>query len=113
PHTSTSITQNINPGQTTIYNFGAYNYKITPNTGTNTGTDSLTITAVLVDPLTFNPNNPAFSTTQCIVYDGTGGKCVEFHAVCNSGPDCANGTYELATSYDLPPNTPPITNPGL
>ena len=71
------------------------------------------MTEVPTDPAVFatsaRPNN--FPTAQCIVYDSTGGKCIEFHAEC-TGATCNNVNYEVVTSYDVPTNTP-ITDPGF
>jgi uncharacterized repeat protein (TIGR01451 family) len=110
PHTSTSITQNISPGVTTPFVFGAYNYKITPDTATNSHTDSLTVTAIPVDPHDFNPGN--FSGAQCIPYGGNNGKCAEFQVVC-TGADCNSGTYQLALNFDNPAGVTTNLSPGL
>jgi uncharacterized repeat protein (TIGR01451 family) len=125
-HTSTSQTQPISPGQTTTFNFGTYNYAITPDPGTNQNTNQLTIDAVLVDPGNLNDGTPKFNPianapgpnfpgATCFVYQGTGGHCVEFHANCNGSADCLNGFYNLATTFNKPtPGTIQNSNsPGL
>jgi len=111
PHTSTTITQNISPGTTTPFVFGAYNYKITPDTATNHSSDSLTVTAIPVDPNLFDPG-PNFLGAQCIPYGGNNGKCAEFQVSCG-GPDCATGTYQLALNFDNPVGVTTNPNPGL
>ena len=59
------------------------------------------MTEVPTDFGTFNAG-PHFSpSTKCIVYDSTGGKCIEFHAQC-TGATCNNVNYEVVTSYDVP-----------
>jgi uncharacterized repeat protein (TIGR01451 family) len=111
PHTSTTITQNISPGVTTPFVFGEFNYKITPDAATNNSTDSLTVTAIPVDPSQFNPG-PNFPGALCIPYAGNNGKCSEFQVTC-SGPDCNTGTYQLALNWDNPTPGSTNTNPGL
>jgi uncharacterized repeat protein (TIGR01451 family) len=100
PHVSTSITQNVMPGVTTAFVFGEYNYKITPDTVTNVGTDTLTVTAIPVAPADFNPG-PNFPGAQCSPYAGNNGNCAEFQVTC-SGPDCNTGTYQVALNWDAP-----------
>ena len=111
PHTSTTITQNISPGVTTPFVFGEYNYKITPDTATNNSTDTLTVTAIPIDPSQFDPG-PNFPGAQCIPYAGNNGKCSEFQVTC-SGPDCNTGTYQLELNWDNPGTTTSNTSPGL
>lgn len=119
PHAQ-SITQTISPGVTTTYNFGDYQYAITPDATTNHSTDTLTIDAVLVDPGTLGDGTPvfnpgAFTGASCFVYDGTGGHCIEFHANCSGSTDCLNGLYALETSFNKinGSNPQPSANPGL
>jgi len=111
PHTSTTITQNISPGVTTPFVFGEYNYKITPDTATNNSPDTLTVTAIPIDPNDFNPG-PNFPGAQCIPYAGNNGNCSEFQVTC-LGPDCNTGTYQLELNWDNPGTTTSNNNPGL
>jgi uncharacterized repeat protein (TIGR01451 family) len=108
PHTSTTITQTVNPGVTSVFTFGEYNYKITPDTITNIGGDILTVTSFPIDPSQFDPG-PNFPGAQCIPYAGNNGNCSEFQVTC-SGPDCNTGTYQLALNWDSPSPVPPPPN---
>jgi uncharacterized repeat protein (TIGR01451 family) len=107
-HSGQTITQtNLPPNTFTTYNFGSYLYKVKPDVGIET----LSVTEVPTDFGTFNAG-PNFSpNTKCIVYDSTGGKCIEFHAQC-TGATCNNVNYEVVTSYDVP-SGPDIKNPGF
>jgi uncharacterized repeat protein (TIGR01451 family) len=106
-HSGQTITQtNLPPNTFTTYNFGSYLYKVKPDVGI----DTLSVTEVPTDFGTFNAG-PNFPSAKCIVYDSTGGKCIEFHAQC-TGATCNNVNYEVVTSYDVP-SGPPITNPGF
>jgi uncharacterized repeat protein (TIGR01451 family) len=107
-HSGQTITQtNLPPNTFTTYNFGSYLYKVKPDVGI----DTLSVTEVPTDFATFSAG-PNFSpSTKCIVYDSTGGKCIEFHALC-TGATCNNVNYEVVTSYDVP-SGPPIANPGF
>ena len=100
PRVKLTMTQPTPPGVTTVFDFGPFNFKSTPAGTTHSG-NSLTITAIPVDPSVFNPAGGPFPTAQCFVYDGTGGRCIELDVNC-SGPDCG-GTYdsEFATSFDF------------
>jgi len=107
PHSGQTITQtHLPPNQFTTFNFGSYLYKVQPDVGI----DTLSVTEVPTDPGSFNAG-PNFPGAQCIVYDSTGGKCIEFHAQC-TGATCGNVNYQVVTSYDVP-SGPPITNPGF
>ena len=107
PHSGQTITQtNLPPNQFTTFNFGSYLYKVQPDVGI----DTLSVTEVPTDPGSFT-GGPNFPGAHCIVYDSTGGKCVEFHAQC-TGATCSNVNYQVVTSYDVP-SGPPITNPGF
>ena len=110
PYASQTITQPAPANTTTTFNFGSYLYKVTPNQSI----DALSVTEVPTDFASFNPG-PNFPGAQCIIYDSTGGKCIEFHAVCNSPSNnaCSNVSYDVVTSYDVPAGSPPITNPGF
>jgi len=126
-HSDQSQTQTITPGQTTVYDFGGYNYAITPDAGTNQNTDQLTIDAIYIDPggaHALGDGTPVFNPTAnfpgatCFIYDGTGGHCIEFHASCNAingGNDCTNGFYNLSTLFNkLGTNNIQLSNnPGL
>jgi uncharacterized repeat protein (TIGR01451 family) len=105
----TTITQPAPAGVFTTFNFGSYLYKVRPNQNI----DALTVTEVPTDPASFNAG-PSFPGAKCIVYDNTGGKCIEFHAACSSPSNnaCSNVSYDVVTSYDVPAG-PPITNPGF
>lgn len=86
-------------GHTTIFNFGAFNFKSTPEDTISPQGDDLTVTARPLDAGThvmFGSGKNAV----CIDYDNTGGSCWEFDVLC-SGPDCG-GSYdaEFSTSYD-------------
>jgi uncharacterized repeat protein (TIGR01451 family) len=106
-HSGQTITQtNLPPNTFTTYNFGSYLYKVKPDVGIET----LSVTEVPADFGTFNAG-PNFPGAKCIVYDSTGGKCIEFHAQC-TGASCNNVNYEVVTSYDVPTG-PNITNPGF
>jgi uncharacterized repeat protein (TIGR01451 family) len=111
PHISTTITQNISPGVTTNFVFGEFNYKITPDAATNNSTNTLTVTAIPVDPNDFDPG-PNFPGADCIPYAGNNGKCSYFKVTC-SGPDCNTGTYQLALNWDSPNPGSTNPNPGL
>ena len=100
PHTPITITLPTPPGVTTVFNFGAFNFKSTPAQTTVNG-NSLTITAA---PLPSGTTIPfTAGTGTCITYGNAGGTCWTFDIAC-SGPDCA-GSYdsEFATSYDTAP----------
>jgi uncharacterized repeat protein (TIGR01451 family) len=106
-HSGQTITQTSLPPNTfTTFNFGSYLYKVRPDVGI----DTLQVTEVPTDPTTFNAG-PNFPGAKCIVYDSTGGKCVEFHALC-TGASCNNVNYDVVTSYDVPTG-PALTNPGF
>lgn len=112
PHASQTIIQNnLPPNVFTTYNFGSYLYKVRPDKAI----DTLAVTAFPTDSGAFDPG-PNFRGAQCIVYDSTGGKCVEFHASCSSNDPnnnaCNNVNYDVVTSYDVP-TVSPINNPGF
>jgi hypothetical protein len=112
PHTSVTVgPKPTPPGQTTVFSFGAFNFKATPDLTTKSG-NSLTVTASVVPAgtgVTFTSGTGA----TCIPYGSTGGNCETFEVVC-SGPDCG-GTYdaEFATSYDLIPGQTTVIAPGF
>jgi uncharacterized repeat protein (TIGR01451 family) len=102
-----TITKTNLPANTfTPFIFGSYLYKVKPDVGIET----LSVKEVPVDPGSFNAG-PNFPNAQCVPYDSTGGKCIEFHALC-TGATCNNVNYDVATSYDVPAG-PPITGPGF
>jgi uncharacterized repeat protein (TIGR01451 family) len=113
PQGSNTITMNnLPPNQFTTFTFGSYLYKVRPNRNIN----QLAVTEVPVNPApiagdptpVFDPG-PNFPKAQCVVYDSTGGKCIEFHAVCTPPvPDdnsCKSVSYDVVTSYDVPSGT--------
>jgi len=107
-HGSQTITINNLPANTfTTFNFGSYLYKVRPNVPVAT----LAVTEVPTDPGTFNAG-PNFQTASCIIYDHTGNQCIEFHADC-TGATCANVSYDVVTSYDVPSSESSIQGPGF
>jgi len=111
PAGSQTITQPAPANTFTTFTFGSYLYKVRPNTSIS----SLQVTEVPVDPANFDPG-PNFPGATCITYDSTGGKCIEFHVVCDpnnpADPACANVSYDVVTSYDVAAGTQ-IPNPGF
>jgi len=111
PAGSQTITLPAPANQFTTFTFGSYLYKVRPNTSIS----SLQVTEVPVDPANFDPG-PNFQHATCITYDSTGGKCIEFHVVCDpnnpADPACANVSYDVVTSYDVTAGTQ-ISNPGF
>jgi hypothetical protein len=109
PHTSSTISLPLDPnGGTNDYVCGNYNKKLVypPNSG-----GLLTITCIPTSPCDFqnsrlpgtDPAAGTFSNESCIVYDGTGGNCVVFRAVCTGSPTECQTFSSLAdslTSYD-------------
>jgi uncharacterized repeat protein (TIGR01451 family) len=120
PYSTQTITQPAPANQFTTFNFGSYLYKVKPNKNIN----ALSVTEVPVNPVVvpgdvspvFDPG-PNFPGATCITYDSTGGKCIEFHAVCTPPvPDdnsCTSVSYDVVTSYDVPAGTGNIQNPGF
>jgi len=110
---ATTVTQDLTAGtgqQTTNYIFGSYNHKLQY---TNSEGDSLSITATPIDQKTFHDTrlaNTPFSGADCVIYDGTGGKCVVFSANCSEGSDCQNLVYDLFNSFNT---SQTITGAGL
>jgi hypothetical protein len=107
PHTSTTIEENIPPGQQGVFNFGSFNYKVTnPN---NTALD-LIVTANPLSPTTVFPSPGG----QCIVYAGTGGNCWGFDVHCPlTGCTASTANLPLATSYDSDQPASFFTSPGF
>ena len=83
--------------QFTTFNFGSYLYKVQPGCRHRRRCRSRKCRPIRVR---FS-GGPNFPGAQCIVYDSTGGKCVEFHAQC-TGATCTNVNYDVVTSYDVP-----------
>jgi uncharacterized repeat protein (TIGR01451 family) len=107
-HGSQTITKKNLPANTfTTFTFGSYLYKVRPNVPV----DTLAVTEVPTDPGTFNAG-PNFPTASCIIYDHTGNQCIEFHADC-TGATCANVSYDVVTSYDVPSSESSIQGPGF
>jgi uncharacterized repeat protein (TIGR01451 family) len=111
PAESQTITLPAPANQFTTFTFGSYLYKVRPNQNIS----SLAVTEVPIDPRNFDPG-PNFQGAQCITYDSTGGKCIEFHAVCTPANPadltCFNVSYDVVTSYDVPTGTQ-ISSPGF
>jgi hypothetical protein len=102
--TQTTITQTLTPGpgpNFTNYIFGSYNHKY-EYSNANAG-DQVSVTAMPSDPAIVNPILQSFGpNTSCIVYDGTGGRCVVFQVSCQQqvGNDCSTLAYTLFESYN-------------
>jgi uncharacterized repeat protein (TIGR01451 family) len=109
PHGGETISQPAPANVFTIYSFGAYLYAVKPDKDI----DRLSVTSVPTDPTSFNPG--PFVGAKCTVPDQNGGKCAEFSAKCTdiTHPNCNNVSYEVKTSYDVVPDSPPITGPGF
>jgi hypothetical protein len=107
PHTSTTIEENIPPGQQGVFNFGSFNYKVTnPN---KTALD-LIVTANPLSPDTVFPSPGG----QCIVYAGTGGNCWGFDVHCPvTGCTASTANLDLATSYDSDQPASYFISPGF
>ncbi len=108
PH-SVTITKPTPPGQTTVFPFGAFNFKSTPaNTTQNGNVLSVTATSIPAGTLV----NFSGGSAKCIPYANAGNTCWDFSLVC-TGPDCG-GSYdaEFSTSYDVQLGTT-ISRPGL
>ncbi|MBZ5640195.1 MAG: PxKF domain-containing protein [Acidobacteriia bacterium] len=117
PHVASSISIPLNPaGGTNNYVCGNYNKKLVypPNSG-----GLLTITCLPVSPCDFqNTRLPgtgpagAQTDTSCIVYDGTGGNCVVFRAVCTGSPSECQPFASVADSFTSYDTLQVIENPG-
>jgi uncharacterized repeat protein (TIGR01451 family) len=108
-HGTESISLHVPAGVFTPFIFGSHLYKVR----TDKDIDTLTVTAVPTDPATFlaDRNQLQDFPSQCIVYDHTGGKCIEYHAECQ-GANCNSVNYDVVTSYDVPAGTV-ITGPAF
>jgi hypothetical protein len=107
PHTSTTIEENIPPGQQGVFTFGSFNYKVTNSN--NTALD-LIVTANSLSPDTVFPSPGG----QCIVYAGTGGNCWGFDVHCPvTGCTASTANLDLATSYDSDQLAAFFTSPGF
>jgi Bacterial lectin len=107
PHTSTTIEENIPPGQQGVFTFGSFNYKVTNSN--NTALD-LIVTANSLSPDTVFPSPGG----QCIVYAGTGGNCWGFDVHCPvTGCTASTANLDLATSYDSDQPAAFFTSPGF
>ncbi len=106
------------PGTTTTLTFNTDTYKITPTN--NAGNEQLTVTAFLIPASAFPAGLlPSFPSERCIPYADYSAfagmdTCVEFQATCvtATGPTC-NFIYQLAISYDLPPDLSAIGGPDF
>ncbi|MBZ5722427.1 MAG: putative Ig domain-containing protein [Acidobacteriia bacterium] len=102
----TPITQTLTPSPTPVdtnYLYGSYNHKL-QYTGANSG-DGVTVTAIPIDQTVFHDMRLAgtpFTNAQCVIYDGTGGLCVEFEVTCTqtSGTDCSTLNYDLFNNFN-------------
>jgi len=102
----TQITQNLTPSPQPVdtnYIYGSYNHKL-QYSNANSG-DSLQVTGIPTNQQTFSSTRLAgtpFSNAQCVIYDGAGGNCVLFEAVCtqSQGNDCANLNYDLFNNFN-------------
>jgi len=105
-NSDTNIQQNLTPGQqnaVTNYVFGSYNHKL-QYSNANDG-DSVDVDAIPIDQNTFHDTRLAgtpFSNAQCVIYDGTGGLCVEFEVNCSQsqGSDCDDLNYDVFNSFN-------------
>jgi hypothetical protein len=103
----TSVTQTLTPNTQqpveTNYLYGSYNHKL-QYTGANGG-DGVTVTAIPIDQATFHDtrlSGTPFTNAQCVIYDGTGGLCVEFEVTCTQtvGTDCTTLDYQLFNNFN-------------
>jgi hypothetical protein len=118
PHVASTISLPLDPnGGTNNYVCGNYNKKLVypPNAG-----GLLTITCMPVSPCDFETGRlPGTGTagplpnTSCIVYDGTGGNCVVFRAICTDPSDNACQQFaSLADSFTSYDTQQVIQDPG-
>lgn len=112
--TETTITQTLTPDQedaVTNYVFGSYNHKL-QYSGANA--DQVTVTAIPISQEDFAPRlaDTPYSNDQCVIYEGTGGLCVEFRVTCtdNVGTDCTDLPYDLFNNFNTQDT---ITGPCL
>ncbi len=104
----TTITQTLtqSPQQTdTNYIFGSYNHKL-QYSGAQSG-DSVAVTAIPIDQTTFDSTRLAgtpFQNAQCVLYQGTGGLCVEFEVNCQGSSDCTGLNYDLFNNFNTNQN---------
>jgi hypothetical protein len=119
---ATTIAQPLNPtGATgcstppcTNYQFGNYNQKYSNYLTSNS--DALSVTAIPISQATFAATlNGQFPGASCIIYDGTGGKCVKFDVTCNSASvDCSTLPYDVSQNFnDFNTGSPTITGAGI
>ena len=102
----TTIQQTLTPGQqnaVTNYVFGSYNHKLQYSNAN--GGDNVAVTAIPIDQQTFHDtrlSGTPFTNAQCVIYDGTGGLCVEFEVNCsqNQGSDCTDLNYDVFNSFN-------------
>ncbi len=102
----TTIQQTLTPNvqnAITNYVFGSYNHKLQYSLA-NAG-DSVAVTAIPIDQKTFHDSRlvgTIFSNAQCVLYDGTGGLCVEFEVNCSQqqGSDCTGLNYDLFNNFN-------------
>lgn len=103
----TKISQDLTPNTPTPtdtnYVFGSYNHKV-EYTNANAG-DHVTVTAIPVDQQIFHDqrlSGTPFSNAQCVIYDGTGGRCTLFEVTCtaDTGTDCTDLNYDLFNNFN-------------
>jgi hypothetical protein len=125
PHTTSEIEKPIPPGgQTSLFNFGSHNLKVTYPAGfTNPDGIIMEVQAQPISPAAFAAllvGGP-FAGGTCTVYDGTGGNCVIYQVKCEDAttdgdvacPTEDSPTIEVSTSYDLAPPQTTVDNPGF
>jgi Legume lectin domain len=103
--TTTTITQTVPQAtnqQTDVnYVFGSYNYKV--EYFNSTVDKTVSVTAIPIDQLAFHNARLAgtpFSSADCAIYQGTGGKCLLFRVECTVGADCSTFDYEIFNNFN-------------
>ncbi len=100
----TTITQTLTPSPEPVdtnYLYGSYNHKL-QYSNANSG-DNVTVTAIPIDQTTFHDNRltgTPFANAQCVIYEGTGGLCVEFEVTCTGSSDCTDLNYDLFNNFN-------------
>jgi hypothetical protein len=103
----TQISQDLTPDTgeptDTNYQYGSYNHKVEYQ-GANAG-DHVTVTAIPVGQQDFHDHRLAgtpFAGAQCVIYEGTGGRCTLFEVSCSNdtGNDCTDLNYDLFNNFN-------------